>query len=177
MLLLMALGTEPQICPPPTLLTVVHQNLGISKAKYPIWGLGISHVSCCPGKISSLGEAPSSLRNLSESIKVILGYKTQNPSPQQEGSTLPRHQHALPSAIIADKNGRTMQHKNSFKLFSHPKLSTGMIRVSIRGRKVTHFSKTYLPPSFTHPHQPSSRILVICHPFHAVPRHFLSQPG
>ena len=108
LLLLTALEAEPQLCLPQALLAVVHQDLGISKAKHPIWGLGVSDVSCCPGKISSLGEGPPSLRNLSESIKVILGHKIQNPSPQREGSSLPRHQHALPSAIIADKNGRTM---------------------------------------------------------------------
>lgn len=104
----MVLETEPQLCLPQGLLAFVHQDLGISEAKHPIWGLGVSDVSCCPGKISSLGEGPPSLRNLSESIKVILGHKTQNLSPQQEGPTLPRHQHALPSAIIAEKNGRTM---------------------------------------------------------------------
>lgn len=92
----------------PSSNTFGYQDLGISKAKHFIWGLGVSDVSCCPGKISSLGEVPQSLRNLSESIKVILRHKTQNPSPQREGSTLPRHQHDLPSAIIADKNGRTL---------------------------------------------------------------------
>lgn len=108
MVALRALENEPQLCLPHTLLALVHLDLGISKAKHPIWGLGVSDVSCGPGKISSLGEGPPSLRNLSESIKVILGHKTQNPSTQWEGSTLPRCQHALPPAIIATQNGRAI---------------------------------------------------------------------
>lgn len=105
---LRALENEPQLCLPHALLALVHLDLEISKAKHPVWGLGVSDVSCGPGKISSLGEGPPSRRNLSESIKVILGHTTQNPSPQREGSILPRCQHALPSAITATQNRRAM---------------------------------------------------------------------
>lgn len=108
LLLHTALETKPQLCLPQVLLAVVHQDLGIRKEKHPIWGLGVSNVSCCPGKISSLGEGPPSLRNLSESIKVILGHRTQKPCSRWEVSTLPRHQRVLPPAITADRNRRTV---------------------------------------------------------------------
>lgn len=88
---------EPHLCLPHALLALVHLDLVISKAKHPLWGLGVSDASCGPRKISILGKGPPSRRNLSEPIKVILGHTTQKPSPQREGAicqdaSIPCHQ-------------------------------------------------------------------------------------